>query len=470
MAGIDANRPISRGISAAALPEPHSLPVCESAYPTRAAAWYATFVLAMLYWLSVLDRFIVSLLVDPIKRDLGLTDMQFGMLHGIGFALTYAVLGIICGALADRYSRRWLIFAGVTVWSLATAALGIAQNFWQLLVARLGVGAGEAALNPCATSMITDLFPRERLTLAMAVYTLGATLGGGTAFMFGGALIDMISHVDVISVPLIGDVRSWQAVFLMVGLPGLVLALMVFTMPDPVRRGRRASNQSWRETYGGLLKFMNARRRFFICHYLGFGLASAIIAGCSTWYPAHLGRAFGWGAAQIGMSLGVTLIVAGFVGKIICGKAVDAMYQRGMRDAQLRWYAGALLIGTPIGIFATSSSDPYIFLAGIGTFLILIAPLPACANAALNLVTPNEMRGTGIALFSASGNLIGAGTGPVLIAGAAQYFFDGTNTAIGSGMGVVIAVVGPICAVLLFLGLPAMRAAMADAERTQPAS
>src|SRR5688572_16551723 len=170
----------------------------------------------MLYWLSVLDRFIVSLLVEPIKRDLGLTDMQFGMVYGAGFALTFAILGLVCGALADRFSRRWLIFAGVSVWSLATAALGFAQNFWQLLVARLGVGAGEAALNPCATSMITDLFPRERLTLAMALYTLGATLGGGTAFMVGGALIDLVSHSDVVTLPLIGNIRSWQAVFVIV--------------------------------------------------------------------------------------------------------------------------------------------------------------------------------------------------------------------------------------------------------------
>jgi MFS family permease len=442
-------------------------PVSESAYPTRAAAWYATFVLAMLYWLSVLDRFIVSLLVEPIKRDLGLTDMQFGMVYGAGFALTFAILGLVCGALADRFSRRWLIFAGVSVWSLATAALGFAQNFWQLLVARLGVGAGEAALNPCATSMITDLFPRERLTLAMALYTLGATLGGGTAFMVGGALIDLVSHSDVVTLPLIGNIRSWQAVFVIVGLPGLLLALMVFTLPDPARRGRVGA-PAWRNAYGGLLKFMNARRRFFVCHYLGFGLASAIIAGCGAWFPAHMGRAFGWSASQIGLSLGMVLIGAGIIGKVVCGHAVDAMYRRGMRDAQLRWYAGALLLGTPIGILATRSHNPWVFLGGVGLFLVLIAPLPACANTALNLVTPNQMRGTGIALFSASGSLIGVGTGPVVIAATAQYFFSGP-TAIGSGMSVVIAVIGPLTAVILLLGLRAMRDAMAEAELTRPA-
>jgi MFS family permease len=314
--------------------------------------------------------------------------------------------------------------------------------------------------------MITDLFPRERLTLAMALYTLGATLGGGTAYMFGGALIDLVSHSDVVTLPIIGSVRSWQAVFLIVGLPGLALAWMVFTLPEPPRRGL-AGTHSWRNAYGRLLKFVNARRRFFLCHYLGFGLASAIIAGCAAWYPAHMGRAFGWTASQIGLSLGMVLIGAGIIGKVICGRAVDALYQRGMRDAQLRWYAGALLLGTPIGMFAVLSHDPWIFLGGMFVFMVLIAPLPACANTALNLVTPNEMRGTGIALFAAVGSLVGVGTGPVLIAAASQYFFSGP-TAIGSGMSVVIAVIGPLTAVILLSGLRAMRDAMAEAERTTP--
>src|SRR3546814_132895 len=150
-------------------------------YPRPAVGWYATVVLALLYWFSVLDRFIIGLMVDPIKRDLGLTDLQFGILHGSAFAITFSVVGLLAGALADRYNRRWVIYAGVTIWSIATAACGFAYSFWHLLLARVGVGAGEATLNPCATSMITDLFPRERLTTALAVYAMGSTVGSGCA-------------------------------------------------------------------------------------------------------------------------------------------------------------------------------------------------------------------------------------------------------------------------------------------------
>ena len=123
------------------------------------SAWYTTAMLALLYWLSILDRTIISLMVDPIKNDIGISDVQFGMLHGLAFAVTFSLFGLAAGMFADRYSRRMIVFVSVAMWSIATAACGLAREFWHLLIARVGVGAGEAGLNPCATSMITDMFP-----------------------------------------------------------------------------------------------------------------------------------------------------------------------------------------------------------------------------------------------------------------------------------------------------------------------
>src|SRR5262245_20353168 len=145
----------------------------DALYPRAAVGWYATILLAGLYWLSLLDRFIISLLVDPIKRDLGLTDVQFGLLHGLAFMGSFTLFGLMFGVLADRYDRRKVIFVGVALWSLATAVCGVAQSFGHFLLARIGVGVGEAALNPSATSMIADMFPREKLTTATAVYGMG---------------------------------------------------------------------------------------------------------------------------------------------------------------------------------------------------------------------------------------------------------------------------------------------------------
>ncbi len=438
-------------------------------YPAPTVGWYATAVLALLYWISILDRFIISLLVDPIKRDMGISDVQFGLLHGFAFAVTYALFGLLAGALADRFSRRWVIFISVSVWSLATAACGLAQNFWHMLLARVGVGAGEAGLNPNATSMLSDLFPRDRLTSAMAVYSIGATIGSGTAYLFGGLIVDLVSRVDYFTLPLIGQLRSWQAVFFIVGIPGALLSFIIFTLPEPVRRDRAGFQHGggfWRgvyDSYRSLLAFIRSRLRFFLCHYSGFAIASAIIGGGGAWYPAHMGRTFGWSAGKIGLTLGLTLVVAGICGKLLCGHFVDNMYRRGYRDAQLRWYAACLVIATPIGIIATTSGNPWVFLGGIGALLVLLSPLPACYSASLNLVTPNELRGTGIAFFAATAGMLGLGGGPFLIALVSEHLFSGP-AAIGKGMAAVIAICGPLAAALLALGCRPMRQAMLEAE------
>lgn len=445
-------------------------PVAEEPYPSPAVGWYATLVLAFLYWMSLLDRFIISLMIDPIKADLGLTDVQLGVIQGIAFLVSFVVFGFIFGALADWKDRRRLIFIGVTVWSLATAACGLAQNFWHMLVARAGLGAGEASLNPCATSMISDLFPRERLTSAMAVYSLGSTIGSGTALMLGGTIIYWVSSLGDIVLPVIGQVATWQAVFFIVGLPGLLLALVVFTIPEPVRRGRAESvpvGRSWLSAYTGLYRFVKSRSRFFLAHYTGFTLAAGVVNGCVAWYAVHMSRSFGWSSGRIGLYLGMVLLIGGIIGKLASGWSVDAMYRRGYRDAQLRWYAGCLLLAAPTGIVATTSANPWIFLALIGVFAMLVTPMHACAMASLNMVTPNQLRGTGVAVYTTIAGLLGGSLGTVLIPMISQEVF-GTESAIGLGMATLIGVSCPLGALFLATGFRAMREAMAIEEGGAP--
>lgn len=434
-------------------------------YPAPAVGWYATIILALLYWLSIMDRFIISLLVDPIKNDMGISDVQFGLLHGMAFSITFCLLGLIAGTFADRYSRRWVIYCSVTIWSMATALCGLAQNFWQLLLARVGVGAGEAGLNPSATSMLTDMFPPDRLTTAMAVYSMGSTVGSGTAFLIGGLIVEMVAQVDVYTLPLVGEIRSWQSVFILIGLPGALLALIVFSFPEPARRNHLAVHQQqgiWRASisaYKDLLKFLRIRWRFFLPLYIGFGLASMLISSGAVWYPAHMGRAFGWSAGQIGLYMGLVYMTVSVIGKIICGFCVDLIYRRGHHDAQLLWYGSCLLIAAPIAVFAMSSENPWIFLGGIGAFLILLSPMAACCYAAMNLVTPNELRGTGVAFYSATAGLVALAIGPVLIAWVGNSFFSGPF-ALGYGIASVFGVTCPIAALVLFSGRRAMREAV----------
>ena len=440
-------------------------------YPPPAVGWYATIVLAFLYWMSLLDRFIISLLIDPIKADLGLTDVQFGVLQGVAFVLSFTVFGFIFGALADWKDRRKLIFIGVTLWSVASAACGLAHNFWHLLIARSGLGAGEASLNPSATSMISDLFPRDRLTSAMAVYSLGATIGSGTALMLGGAIIYWVTSLGDIVLPVLGPVSTWQMVFFIVGLPGLLLAFLVFTFPEPIRRGRTTSaaaprQGNWLSAYSTTLKFIvSGHPRFFIAHYIGFALTAAVVSGCVGWYPVHMMRHHGWNEGSVGFYLGMFLLIAGICGKLLTGLSVDAMYRRGFRDAQLRWFSGCLLIAAPLGILATTGDNPWAFLVMIALFTALLTGLHACAMSSLNLVTPNQMRGTGVAIFSTITGLLGGSLGAVIIPIFSQWF-DNPDTAIGYGMATLMGIACPLAAISLVIGMKPMREAMAVEEKT----
>lgn len=437
-----------------------------SCYPSAAIAWYATIILALLYWLSILDRFIISLLVDPIKRDMGITDLQFGMLHGIAFAITYSLFGLLAGALADRFNRRWIIFASVSIWSIATATCGVVVHFWQLLIARVGVGAGEAGLNPSATSMLTDLFPRDKLTTAMAVYTIGATVGSGTAYLFGGAIVDMVAQTPTYILPFFGELRSWQVVFLIIGIPGIFASLIVFTFPEPKRQEQKKQinhGSFWKNiyrAYANLLIYIRSQKRFFAHHYAGFAFGAAVMSGCAVWYPAHMGRTFGWSASEIGLSLGLTMVCASIVGKLLCGFGVDAMYKRGYRDGQFRWYATSLLLAAPIGIAIMNTENPWLFLGGASIFFALMSPLPACYSASLNLATPNELRGTGMAFFAGTAGLIGMASGPILIA----TFSDKIFGSIGLGMAATIGICCPIAALILATGCKAMKKTVTELE------
>ncbi len=438
----------------------------ESPYPPPAVSWYATLMLAFLYWMSLLDRFIISLLVDPIKADLGLTDVQFGLLQGIGFLISFTLFGFVFGVLADRKDRRKLIYIGVTIWSVASAGCGLAQNFWHLLVARIGLGAGEASLNPSASSMISDLFPRDRLTSAMAVYSIGATVGSGTALILGGTIIAWVASFGDIVLPVIGPVATWQMVFFIVGLPGLAFALMVFTFPEPVRRNRTQmmpEQGSWFSAYANLFRFARSRSRFFVAHYGGFTLAASVVNGCVVWYPVHMARAFDWDQGRVGLYLGLTLLVSGVVGKLVTGWMVDTLYRRGHRDAQLRWYAGCLLVAAPTGVIATTTGNPWLFLGLIGLFAALVTPMHACAMSSLNLVTPNQLRGTGVAVYATIAGLLGGSLGTLLIPIFAGWIV-GAESDIGPGMAALIGIACPLGALVLASGWRTMRRAVADEE------
>lgn len=254
----------------------------DAARTSYAYEWYVVLICMLAYIFSFVDRQILALMIEPIKHDLQLSDTQFSLLHGLAFSLFYAFMGIPIALLADRYSRPKIIAIGVAFWSLATAACGLSRNFAQMFLARIGVGVGEAALSPATYSMLSDMFPREKLGRAVGVYSIGSFIGGGMAFLIGGYVIDLLKSVDTVTLPWVGAMRPWQVTFFIVGLPGLLIALLILlTVRDPQRLGlrRNASGQVQKPAMKDTFRFLGRHRRTFFCHYLGFSFyAMALFA------------------------------------------------------------------------------------------------------------------------------------------------------------------------------------------------
>src|ERR1700730_14671964 len=189
----------------------------EQPWPSPRRAWYALAVLTVALMVSTIDRSILSLLVGPIKHDLGVTDTQMSLLLGMAFVSIYAFLGLPVARLSDVSSRRRIIGIGIAFWSAMTALSGVVHTYLQLFLARVGVGAGEASFAPATYSMLTDSFPKEKLPRAMAVLSIGFTAGSGLALILGGWVIHLVTGVPPVTLPLVGTIHSWQLVFFAVG-------------------------------------------------------------------------------------------------------------------------------------------------------------------------------------------------------------------------------------------------------------
>lgn len=408
-------------------------------------------MLMLAYTVSFVDRTILSLLIPPIQQDLGISDTRISLLAGFAFAIFYTVMGIPLGRLADRYNRRNLIAVGITIWCLMTAACGLARNFWQLFAARVGVGVGEAALSPAAYSMISDLFPRETLGRAIAVYSLGLPLGSGLALLIGGLAIEAVAGLPPLTLPGIGTLSAWQLTFLLVGLPGLLVALMVTLMREPTRRDRLADSPSTAAPAAGLLEFLSANRRTLAQHFTGLSLLVVIVYGATAWIPTYFIRSQ-WSAAQIGYSYGIIFMLCGTGGLLAGGHLADRWWRAGRTDGHLRVVLLSVVTMTPCFALLpmAPSGELAIALLALATFTSSLHG--GVAGAALQLITPNELRGQITAVYFFIANLVGLGLGPTAVALITDFGY-GDPQALGYSIATLAAVAGPLSAIVLFSGL-----------------
>jgi MFS family permease len=433
-------------------------PLGSVSWPSPARAWYAVGVFAVALLFNYLDRQILALLVGPIKHDLQLTDTEISVLIGFAFVSFYVLVGIPISRLVDTYSRRLIVTVGIASWSVMTALCGMAQNFWQLFVARVGVGVGESCNGPATYSMLSDMFPRERLPQAIAVLNFGFMFGSGLALILGGSVIELVSSRPDVTLPLIGTLRPWQLTFFIVGLPGLLVAALLGTVREPVRRGfatLQAPNQQGRRRalpVREIARFLRDDWKAFGPLFIGTGLKALLAFGTSLWIPTFFIRKFGWSIGEVGWSQGLILLTVAPLGLVCGGALAERLARRGHADANLRVVLIATLAVVPASILFPLMSNAYWALGfiALNTFFGSLGPGPQ--NAALQTITPNPMRGQVTALYLAVFNLIGFGLGPFVVALLTDHVF-GSEAALPYSLAVAAAVLGPVAAFVVWYGM-----------------
>ncbi len=384
-------------------------------------AWYALALLIVAYVFSFIDRQILSLLVEPMKRDLDISDTQISFLQGLAFALFYATMGLPIGRMVDRRKRVNVIAAGVFLWSLMTALCGVARNYGQIFLFRMGVGVGEAALSPGAYSMVSDSFKPERQGLALGLYSMGIYIGAGLALVIGGLVVQWAEAAGSWSVPFFGAIHSWQIVFLVVGLPGIPLALWIWTLREPERKGLREGEDH--VPIGEVASYMRGNLRTLICHHGSFAMIAMVGYGTAAWVPAFFYRTYGWEAHETGIIYGTLIAVFGTLGVVLGGWLGDYLCSRGHRNGKMRVHLICAITCLPVIVAAPLMPVGWLAMLMITPGIFCSSLISGVAPAGVQEIMPNRMRGTASAVMLFVVSLFGLGLGPTLIALSTDFLF-----------------------------------------------
>ncbi len=377
------------------------------------ARWYAVSVFFLAYLISIVDRQLLSLLLVPIQDDLGVSDTLMSTLHGFTFAFFYSVMGLPIARMIDAGNRRLIISLGILVWSVATAACGLATEFWHLLIARTLVATGEAALLPGACSIIADFFAPNERGKAMGIFSSGGTFGNSLSMLAGGALFAAFSDADLV-LPVVGRLETWQLVFVAIGLPGIIVAALVLTIRTT---GRSASAESAGVPLAVVVRYFRENRSSYTLTIAGISFYFAAMLAYLAWTPTLLIRNHGMELHQAGRIYGLVLLFLGPAGTFLWGWLSDWMQRtRGRTDSKVLCTVLACLGMIVPGIAYPLADNLTLVVLFLGAFVFFGSAPLGLAPASIQDMTPAPMRGQATALYTGILNMIGFGVGPLLVA------------------------------------------------------
>ena len=395
-------------------------------YPSTQYAWFMVVLLTIAYVLSFVDRYILGLLVEPIKADLGLTDTEIGLLMGPAFGIVYATMGLPIGWLADHRRRTHIVAAGIALWSLATAATGLAKNFLHVFVARMSVGIGEAALSPCAMSMISDSFEPERRGKPIAFYTAALSLGAGIASLVAAGVLSWAKSVPQIEIGPFGELAPWQFIFMLVGLPGVLLAVVFLFLKEPPRIVQSSGEAAEKSSLASMFAYVGSR---FVAYFGIVALAGSmmIVAYSQGWLAATFERSWGWSAERYVFVNAIVLLSVGPASVNFAGWLSDKLYKKGHKDAPYLILLLGVAILVPSGIAATLMPGPILAFGFLVINTVGLAFASAVGPTALLNITPERIRAQVTALYYMVASLGGLIFGPMTVSLLSDFVFGNEN-------------------------------------------
>ena len=434
----------------------------QAPYSSR-TQWYVVLLLTMAATLSFIDRQILNVMIGPIKRDLGgLSDTEISLIIGLAFSLVFTLATVPLARMADHANRRNIIAAGIFAWSLATALAGKADSFRNLFLARMGVGIGEAALGPASTSLLADYFDNARLPLAYGIVGAAPFIGTGLANIVGGPLIDWLEARPNFTLPLFGELYSWQMVLVCVGLPGVLLAAVMFTIAEPVRRGALKGGTAGfplREVW----RFVVSRGKYLTYHFIAYLCLSIQGFAFLTWVVEFFVRKHQWTKTEIGLTYGVIALVVGVIGSVWAGFFAGRLIGRGGGDAPMRVTLWGTLVLGPVAVILPLLDSGIAAAVMLVPITFTMAMPPGLSNAALQAIAPNQMRGQLIALYLICVSFLSYLFAPLIIGVMNDYVF-GREDAIDLSLATLAVLNYSIAALCLALSLKPLRVALAKIQ------